>query len=466
MKIGDVSKIYESLMEGWRLPLALMGGTRTMREHSKEFLPRWKLETLEGYNARVKSSTLYNAFKRTVRVLSSKPFHQPVAVVAVPKELEVLEQDVDRQGQTLTQFCRVQLTDQLTFGLCHWLVDMPQFVKGLNRAQAAELNIHPYFCRIRPDSLIYWRFVEGVTGEQILDEIHILREETDGDNDEWIVVTVWTRESIQVWKRKKEATKKEEDVFALHSDNPNMLGEIPLITVYADVTKKGTMQAGSPLEDLAWLNLKHFQSQSDQDMALHYARIPFLHFAGFDADDVNKTIAADNAFVSKNAEASIKWVEPMGTALAQGSKDLEQTEARMDVMGADLMVQKPGNPTATAKSIDTAEKISDLQAMVMSLENGVDRAYYIASKWLNLRADPTAADVQLDTEFGLTLNDAKELDFLLKARLAGEISRELFYQEIQRRGLFEEFDAKEELNRVALEMKSMDDKVPTSDLVD
>jgi hypothetical protein len=36
------------------------------------------------------------------------------------------------------------------------------------------------------------------------------------------------------------------------------------------------MMGISPLRDLAYLNVKHWQSQSDQDTILHVARVPIL----------------------------------------------------------------------------------------------------------------------------------------------------------------------------------------------
>lgn len=454
MNVGETSKIYDKLIEGWELPLALLGGTRCMRQNPNRWLPAYSKESAKDHAARVSGTALYNSFRRTVRVLSSKPFKDPVKIVKTAPALEVLEYDVDRQKSNITRFARSQLADMLTFGLAHFLVDNPVFSGTLTRADEKALNIHPYFCRVRPDTLIYWRHVEGLTGELILDEIRIRSELVDPtDNEDYWIITQWTRDSITRYKQKKNADKKDE--WTKVDDLPNMLGYVPLVTTYADASKEGVFQAACPLEDLADLNLRHYRSQSDQDACLHFARVPFLHFAGFEESEVNKTIAVSNAYVSKRHEAKITWVETTGAALEQGSRDLEQIEARMDVMGADLMVQKPGNPTATAKSIDTAEKISDLQAMVMALEGSLEYGYEIAGEWI--REDGSQTDIQLDVNFGLTLNDAKEIDFLLKTRIAGEISRELFYQEIQRRGIFEEFDIEKELNAAALEDKRKED---------
>jgi hypothetical protein len=462
-KIGDESKAYKALAERWALPQALMQGTQAMRDNAKEFLPMWPMENPLHYHARVASSTLYNAFKRTNRVLAAKPFSEAVKVIEIPAELEVLETDIDRNGLTLTQFCHKQLTDKLTYGLQYFLVDNPAYdPETTTRADQMAKNIHPYFCRVQPDSIIYWNIENDDTGKSTLVELHIRTCETDANDEEWSIITVWEPGMVTRYKKPVDQDGKTKVDYSLDVQRENPLGVIPLVVTYSIATQTDEMQATSPLEDLAWLNLRHYQSQSDQDTALHYARVPFLHFAGFDKDEVNRVVAANNAFVSKNPQAKIAWIEPTGNALAQGFKDLEALEIRMDVMGADLLAkQKSGNPTATAKTIDTAEKQSDLQSMVVSLEAGIVQGYKLAAMWLNL-TDPNI-DIEMNTDFGLSLNDVAELNFLLKARLAGEISRELFYQEIIRRGLFDEFDPDEEAARVAVEnANAVTRPIPTS----
>lgn len=449
IKIGETSKIYDQSMIKWRLPIALMAGLHEMRNHSSEFLPRYSKETGADYAVRVRLCNLYNVFRRTVRSLSSKPFKKPPQLLKIPEQLKLIENDVDRDGQKLTQFCRELMSALLTFGLTHVLTDMPQFGDGVSTLTLKDerlLNVHPYFVHIRPDSLIYWSYVNGVTGDSVLSEIHYRLEEIDENNEEWSKIIVWTRDSIQHWRRKKDA--KQETEYALESDVPNALGRIPLTTIYADVSKRGLMVGDSPLEDLADLNLRHFRSQSDQDTCLHFARVPFLHFAGFQASEVEKTVSVNNAYISANPQSKIEWIETSGTALEIGQKDLDSLESRMESMGADLLVQKPGNPTATAKSIDSAEKISDLQAMTQALEDGLVEMYEDAAAWVSL--NEPGIEIELFKNFGLSLKDKAEIDVLLKARIAGEISRETWLAELSRRGLLEDLDIDEELNRLAM----------------
>lgn len=229
---------------------------------------------------------------------------------------------------------------------------------------------------------------------------------------------------------------------------PNMLGRIPLTTIYTDVSKRGLMVADSPLEDLAELNLRHYRSQSDQDTCLHFARVPFLHFAGFQQSEVENTIAANNSYVSSNPASKITWIETTGSALALGQKDLDSLEARMESMGADLLAIRPGNQTATATAIDSADRISDLQAITQALEDGIEEMYRDAAEWVSVK--DAEIDISLFKGFGLSLKDKNEIDTLLKARVAGELSRETWLSELSRRGVLEDLDIAKELNSLAM----------------
>lgn len=460
LKIGSKHPDYPGLIEDWRLPMTLMAGTSGMRKSCSTYLPQWPKEQTADYERRVNGATLYNAFRRTVRTLSAKPFQKDVKVEDAPSDLEILETDVDRRSRTLTQFARREMWDLITYGLAYFMVDMPPFPEGTTRAMQEEKNIHPYFARIRPDEVVNWELATDETGATVLVELHIMQVEKVGARARRQRVVQWTPVLIQVWEREVDDLLDEKKEFvAVGPPTANPLGLIPLVEIYADSTFNGAMRATCPLEDLAFLNLRHFQSQSDQDTALHYARVPFLHFAGFSADEVAATIAANNAYASANPQSKIAWVEPTGAALEQGFKDLDRLEARMDVFGAELMVQRPGNETATAKVLDAGEKVSDLQSMAISMETALERGYYLAQKWLAPAAAPTEVNITLFREFGLSLKDAAEIDALLKSRTNGDISRETFLRELARRGIIDDLDPAEEKTRLAGE-GAFDDDAP------
>ena len=58
------------------------------------------------------------------------------------------------------------------------------------------------------------------------------------------------------------------------------LGQIPLVTIYAN--KTDTLTSKPPLLDIAHLNLAHYQRQADLIHSLHIASQPMLVLEGWD----------------------------------------------------------------------------------------------------------------------------------------------------------------------------------------
>jgi len=92
--------------------------------------------------------------------------------------------------------------------------------------------------------------------------------------------------------------------------------------------------------------------------------------------------------------------------------------------------------------------------MALELEDGLERAFQFAAQRIGLGPD-AGGSLTVSKDFGLALRDRAELDLLLKARAAREISRTTFLAELKRRGLLpDDFDATAEAERIAGETQS------------
>jgi hypothetical protein len=80
--------------------------------------------------------------------------------------------------------------------------------------------------------------------------------------------------------------------WAIHEEWETSRSDIPLVTLYTKRT--GFMRGSPPLLNLALLNIKHWQSQSEQDNILHVARVPILSVYGL-AEGQELTIGSSSA---------------------------------------------------------------------------------------------------------------------------------------------------------------------------
>lgn len=423
---------YVKMQEHWTLGVDLWGGTKAMRKRNKRWLPQESGESDEAYHARLNKTFLYNGYKSTIQRLAGQTFFQPVVVENLPEELKYIEHDFNSEGQTITEVAHDLLVDMLRFGKCHGVVDYPTVSHNLTLAEERQLNIRPYFTKIDPRDLIAWRATRQ-GGADIVEQIRIQEftiEPYDEYNEvETYRVRVFFPDRVDVWVLRYN---KDEETYELEESYPYTLGEIPIVTAYGE--KTGFMTAYPPLNDLAWLNLRHWQSTSDQNTILHVSRVPVFFAKGFEEGELaNTTIGAYRGISTTSEQADIKYIEHSGTAIGAGRQDLRDLEQQMHEIGADLLTSRSvSRQTASARSIDRAESLSMLQTMLISLERMLEDSIEIAGKWIGVDASDVRVRISDETQLPTEPNP---VDDLIKLYDGGHISKEKFNHELKRRGV-------------------------------
>jgi hypothetical protein len=109
---------------------------------------------------------------------------------------------------------------------------------------------------------------------------------------------------------------------------------VPFVTLYAG-EKEADYQVRPVFIDLAYKQIEHWISSSDQRSILSAARFPMLACSGVQIDPEDEAQFAIGPYkVLYAPEANGRWyyVEPKGTAIESGMKDLEKLEMQMDMM--------------------------------------------------------------------------------------------------------------------------------------
>jgi hypothetical protein len=443
-EVAKTSAAYDAMAEGWELPRALMGGTRGMRAADKKYLPQEPGESSAAYENRLNRSTLFNAFRRTVNGIVGKVFSKPITLQDdVPSDVASWCEDVDLAGRRLDVFASDVFGDGVQTGISHILVTMPADEPPSTLAEERQRGRRPYFVHIRAEDMIGWRS-ETIGGKETLTQIRFRECVTEpaGEYGEKVLdrIRVLWRDRFELWQ------KDDKGDWQLIGSGPVTLGEIPLATFYA--ARTGFMTAEPPLEDLAHLNVAHWQSSSDQRHILHFARVPLLFGTALDTEEGKSIEIGPNRLIkAQDPNGKLMFVEHSGASIGAGRQDLVDIEERMRVLGLELMVNMPGNQTATGKSIDTAQQNSAVKRMALSLQDALEQALVFMARWKEL--GDNGGSLQVNTDFGLTLQGSAEVQELLNARMAGEISRETFWAEMKRRGLLmDDFDPEAEQLRL------------------
>ena len=454
-KVDTTSIEYDSMAHRWSLLHDLLGGTESMRAAKSEWLPREPRETYTAYENRLRRSFLYNGFADTVEKLVAKPFSRPVSVQgSFDDRIETIKNDVDRSGRDITQLGRDVFRDLVVYGVGHVLVDFPKTEGVQTLADERELGVRPNLLHVSPVDLISWRTERTPSGKTRLTQVRIReqRVEPKGDFIDELVhyIRVLTPDAYAVYRR-KQMQDEEKDEYELVEEGTHSFGEIPLVTMYA--ARTGFLTAKPPLLDLAYMNLAHWQSMSDQRNVLRFARVGILFASGFTEEEMEEglTIGPNQLIRSTNPDADIRYVEHAGQAIGAGQEDLEMLERRMEVLGLQPLVQRSGQQTATGKAIDESRVHTAIQSWIRSVENGLRDCYVLAHRWFGIEP-PEDLSIDITNDFGVSLRATEDIESLLKLRAMGNISAETFLRELKRRGLISEaIDVDEELESIQME---------------
>jgi len=151
-EIAKQSKVQSDACETFKLPRTLIGGTTAMRRAAEDYLPKEEGETNEGYVKRVRRSTLFNAFRKTVSDMTGKVFQRPVVLEDdVPADIVQYAENIDLAGRHINVFAKDVFYDGLQTGINYILVDMPPAVQkadGSAPTVADEQGRRPYFVHI------------------------------------------------------------------------------------------------------------------------------------------------------------------------------------------------------------------------------------------------------------------------------------------------------------------------------
>lgn len=416
---------------------AVRGGTKAMRAAGVKYLPKELGESDPGYKNRLSRSVFSNFTERAVKNLSSKPFTKAVSITS-QRQQDVADsyvKSVDTRGTSLTALSARVFEDALWQGTSFIAVDAPA---GGGR---------PYAYMLSGDNILGYRVDE----DDQLTEIRIAEKTVvpDGDFDEKEVgqVRVFKRKGdVVTWDLWQEING---NYIQTESEMPFALSEIPVAPVHAGlIDGSGCIFAPSPMQDLAYLNVLHYQKSSDIDNILHIAQIPVLFGSGI-ADDSKITIGAEYA-IKGDTGSDLKWVEISGGSISAGRQSIQDLEAQMSAYGSEMLQNTGATETATGRALRAGENNNQIAQAASGLESALEKAMGWIGKFLMISEPDFVADVHKD--YGISAS-SEELTALTQARTLGDLSREDFLQEYKRRGILRSsFSAEDNADRLSTEM--------------
>lgn len=481
-KISNPSDRMKVAHQLWELPDDLWQGTKALREKSHTYLPQEPAEKLDNYRLRVNRSVLFNAYKRTITNNAGRVFENPVIInEETPEIIDQLFSDIDLCGQSIDQFGKNQLITGMRHGISYIFVDYPKIPTGYTAYDEKQHGVRPYWTLITgpqvldfkaeyiggAQKLTYFKFIEfteeyETTGTHTVGtkSVNVPEQHTDSrgyltSQGRPVHIPTETNQikefmledgavNYKVYRKKMIDDKEGQSYDWKEVEHGTMQGftHIPIVPFYANRTQ---YMLGEPVfDDLAEVNLTHFQSYSDQRNILHTARVPmlFLRDIGEEVgpDGSRKpreiVISPNSTIVATGEHADAKWIEHSGEAIKSGEEDLAHLENMMTVLGLELhATQKSGNPTATEKVLDTASSHSLLMSMVYNLEDALNNAVEITAQMMGIKLPEGLSVIELNKEYSTPFHNDKDMEQLYDLWRDGLITAGDLLEEAKRRNI-------------------------------
>ena len=319
------------------------------------------------------------------------------------------------------------------------LVDFPSETDSEIQNITDTSALRPYWVTYTPRDILGWRS-EIVNGAQKLTMLRLLERIVvpDGEFGEKYLEQVRVLRPGSYELHRQSDTKGKYDVVA---EGTTSLDYIPFAIAYSN--RVGLLESRPPLEDIAELNLKTYQIQSDLDNMLHISGVPMLAFYGFPsaAEEVS---AGPGEAIAFPAEGRAEYIEPDGKSYEAQFRRLEQLAGQINDLGlAAVLGQKLSAETAEAKRIDRSQGDSTMMVIAQQVQDLIDNCLRFHADYLGQQQSGSSF---VNRDFVGARLEPAEILALLQLYTAGTITQKTLLDQLaQGEVLGDDFDVDEEL---------------------
>ena len=426
--INDPNQAWQNQEPHWILIEDLIGGTYEVRRRHRRYLPQEPRELDESYDNRLARSVVPPYYQRLERMLAGMLTRKPVKLNDVDDIVREQLFDVDLQGNDLNVWTYETARKMIRYGHVGVLVDAP----------AAGQQGRPYWCSYTPREILGWR-TEMIDGQQQLTQLRLQESVVvpDGDYGEKTIeqIRLLTPGGYQLHRKADKGS------FELYEEGATSLDRIPFAVAYAN--RVNVLESRPPLEDIAELNLKAYQAQSDLDNQLHISAVPMLAFFGFPSS-AEEVSAGPGEAIAFPADGRAEYIAPPTGAFDAQFRRIEQLAGQINELGLSAVLgQKLSAETAEAKRIDRSQGDSTMMVIAQQMQDMIDNCLSYHAQYLNITQ---VGSSYVNRDFLGARLEPQEITALLQLYTAGTITQETLLTNLaQGEVLGDDFDVEEEV---------------------
>lgn len=407
-KVSNLHPDYAALKLSREIVQTVAGGTKKMRAAGEKFLPKFPEELALSYKKRLASATLLNLYESNTDLMCGLVFKDEIKLLGdVPSLIKSLAENVDKKGSHLNVFAENGFRKSFE-GYAVIQVDAPVWDSETVKSQADfdALDLAPYWILWDADSVINWsERVNPVSKRTELDLIvfkEIKFERIGAFGREKCVyyrVLYLDENNRAAWSLHKEEkneagvkeiVKKGGGVITLmRSGQATFLDHLPLAVI-------GELGDEPPMLDLAFINIKHYQKESNFDNLEFQAAVPLFYTKGYDGHD-DLPVGADFHYKLPK-EGDIGWAQLDASGFESMRESIRTLETQMSMIGLSMLTDKTAKVdiTATQAILDNISETSELRVRAANLKDALERAMQITATYLGLGRD-AGGSIELGT---------------------------------------------------------------------
>lgn len=448
---------------------ALMNGQTYIKDRSTKYLIKRSIESDNQYNDRLQMSHLTNAFKLAVnqQSLSLSNLNIIINTEDYP-ELIDLQEKADVNNNSLNVFLSKVLNKSISKGCVGVMVDYPYIEDDVVSKEDVK-DKRPYL-RI----IDFYTDLLGYTldNNNQLQSIRILIEDQIINNNNYSKENVYyVRELVLdngIVISRLQTYDKNGNKDVLVDEQQSDFDEIPILPIVLGEEFDSVLAQLSPVQGLADLNMKLYNSESLQSGAISLCLTPILFIAGAsireqtykrvdedtDLSDSNtyKTVSNSYDYVNRDSrlkessstvidtpksanEVSMDYKQPDSDPIELSFRQIEEIKASMRTYGIDLSASNE-NDLATTKIIDNERITNMLKGFISEIENLLEKILNLYMNFYNKEYDD---EVIIEYDFDRKELTQQQLDLIKLLLETDGMSAQFLYEKVLR-PRFKEFN--------------------------
>ena len=461
LNLDKTHKDWDCLIPNWEtLSDCFDGGGAIENASDDKYLIKKQNEADKKYERRKREAVYYNKCEQVISTFQGHLWRKE-PIRELPPNLEVLVDNVDRQGKSANKFFSLVTEKAQDLGVYYVLVEYPENPEYAEKEKQSisdeqKLGLRPYYCCIDPRNLLDWGWKYNPDGTKSLAYI-VIKEETTlfnvpflerSDQIQYRVIYPFKHE---VWAYQKTSEKRKRAIKI--SEKPVSIGEIPLVPFYSKEVKFGVGK--SAIFNIANLVLELYNKHSDRNHAEVRSAFPLLFMKGFDQGKGTISTSEDYGIINEDSDSDVKYVEFSGTSIGA----LRQAEMDIILEIFDLALKQVRNTssqrmTAESKRMDRLDALSDLQARAIGFANSEQKCWEYVLKWLGEKDKIDKINISYNIDYNVDQIAAELIGKLLDMRSIKDLSQETFWDILTQGEVFPRgFDPEEEKKRLEEEEK-------------